>query len=83
MPLADALREIIALGGRVGSTELREWASRELHGYVVKESPGYRRAAAVIRIDVLSPGGQLTGQHTRLARRDASGDLRRDRPDGP
>ena len=41
------------LGGRVGSAELRDWASRELHGYVGKELPGYRRAAAVIRIDVL------------------------------
>jgi hypothetical protein len=61
----DTLRKVIALGGRVGSPELREWASQELHGYVGSdvELPGYRKVAAVLAIDVLNPMGRIvTGQ---------------------
>jgi hypothetical protein len=64
VPLADVLRRVMALGGRVGSPELREWASRELHGYVGidVELPAYRKVPAPIMIDVLSPGRHVTGR---------------------
>lgn len=47
VPVADTLRKVVALGGKVGSTELREWASRELRGYIGTDAelPGYRKPA--------------------------------------
>lgn len=62
--LADTLRKVIALGGQVGSTELRDWASRELHGYIGSdvELPEYRKPRAVIKVDAVKPGWQITGQ---------------------
>jgi hypothetical protein len=32
-PLGDVLRKVIALGGKAGSTELRDWVTRELRGF--------------------------------------------------
>lgn len=67
-PVADALRACIALGGRAGSTELRDWAHRELNGYVGDvELPEYRRIAAPLRIDAVQGnhfvgGSIITGQ---------------------
>lgn len=50
--VAAALRKCIALGGRAGSAELREWAVRELRGYQdTHELPAYRIVAAPIKID--------------------------------
>lgn len=51
--LADLLRKCIALGGRAGSGELRDWARRELDGYrgVDEELPEYRRVTAPLLVD--------------------------------
>jgi AbiTii-like protein len=50
--LADALRKCISLGGRAGSAELRDWASRELQGYEDgTEPPAYREIVAPIVVD--------------------------------
>jgi hypothetical protein len=50
--LADALRKCIALGGHAGSTELRDWASRELQGYEDGPAPpDYRKIVAPICVD--------------------------------
>ena len=67
-PLADALRLCVALGGKAGSLELREWAARELRGYNTQHDlPEYRRVAAPICIDGVrgNPvvgGAIITGQ---------------------
>jgi len=63
-PLADTLRKLVALGGQAGSTELRQWASLELRGYVNTEVelPGYRKPAAVIQINGFNGAMQITGQ---------------------
>ena len=51
-PLADVLRKCVALGGRAGSDELRDWARRELDGYPNDaDLPHYRVVPAVIAID--------------------------------
>jgi hypothetical protein len=54
--ISETLRKLMALGGQVRSTELREWASRELRGYAGSgvELPRYRRPGAVIQIDLVS-----------------------------
>jgi hypothetical protein len=54
--ISETLRKLMALGGQVRSTELREWASRELRGYAGSgvELPRYRRQGAVIQIDLVS-----------------------------
>lgn len=64
IPIADTLRKVMALGGQVGSTELREWASRELRGYSNSgvELPGYRKPGAVIKANAVNPRFQITGQ---------------------
>jgi hypothetical protein len=61
--VADALRKLIALGGEAGSADLREWASRELRGYVGSgvEIPDYRKPGAVIQVDAIRGNYQLTG----------------------
>jgi hypothetical protein len=59
-PLDHILRKLILLGGRVGSPELREWASQELRGYSPADDlPAYRRVSAPIQIDGLVPGGMI------------------------
>lgn len=63
--LAATLRKVIALGGNVGSTKLREWATRELQGYASvsdEEIPDYRKVPAVIMIDGSTINGRITGQ---------------------
>lgn len=62
-PLADALRKCIMLGGRAGSTELRQWATRELKGYEPGDSvPEFRTVAAPILVDALNGNTIITGQ---------------------
>jgi hypothetical protein len=61
--VAAALRKYVALGGRNGSEALRDWATRELDGYRDSdEIPDYRVVPAVIQLDAMVPGGQITGQ---------------------
>lgn len=52
MPLVDVLRKVVMLGGRVGSPELRDWATRELTGYSVdNEVPDYRKVSLELLYD--------------------------------
>jgi len=61
--LANALRKCIILGGHAGSTDLREWATRELRGYGGEDNlPEYRMVAAPILIDAVNPRVQVRGQ---------------------
>jgi len=64
VPLADTLRKLVAFGGIVGSTELREWASLELRGYLGEdiELPRYRTPGAVLQINAIKGMMQITGQ---------------------
>jgi hypothetical protein len=63
-PVAAALRKCVVLGGRAGSAELREWAARELHGYLSEDLvlPDYRRIPAELKVDGLSGNYQVTGE---------------------
>jgi hypothetical protein len=62
-PIADVLRKVIALGGKAGSTELRDWATRELNGYRPgDELPDYRKVVAPLQIDAGTMGGFIKGQ---------------------
>lgn len=62
-PLADVLRKCVALGGRSGSEQLRDWARRELDGYPpTEELPPYRTVGAVIAIDGANLAYKVTGQ---------------------
>lgn len=62
-PLADVLRKCVALGGRSGSEQLRDWARRELDGYPPAEQlPGYRTVGAIIAIDGANLAYKVTGQ---------------------
>ena len=63
-PLADVLRKCVALGGRAGSEQLRDWARRELDGYRdgKQELPAYRIVPAAIAIDGQNMAFQVTGQ---------------------
>lgn len=66
-PLADLLRKCIMLGGRSGSVELRDWASRELRGYDVgDELPVYRTIGAPIMADAVTGSAVVTGQRLPL-----------------
>ena len=52
-PISGTLLKVIALGGKVGSKELRDWASLELRdtrGSDV-EPPQYRKPSAAIMVD--------------------------------
>jgi hypothetical protein len=62
-PLADALRKCVVLGGKAGSVELRDWATRELRGYRGEDDvPSYRTVAAPVCVDALIGNTQVTGQ---------------------
>ncbi|GAA1069574.1 hypothetical protein GCM10009641_88070 [Mycobacterium cookii] len=54
--LSDLLRLCITLGGQAQSTDLRDWARRELEGYsgTTVEMPKYRRVAAPLLADGFS-----------------------------
>lgn len=51
--LATLLRRCVSLGGHTGSSELSDWARRELDGYRVgdPELPAYRRVNAPLLLD--------------------------------
>ncbi len=62
-PLAGALRKCVILGGRAGSVELRDWATRELRGYTPgKDVPGYRTVPAPIFADAFTGNAIVTHQ---------------------
>ncbi|WP_181307447.1 hypothetical protein [Nonomuraea fuscirosea] len=78
VPLSDALRACIALGGRAGSAALREWAGRELNGYTGKKDlPDYRIVPASLYVDHTNLGG-----FNRMPQRVSPQMLRRDLPEG-
>jgi hypothetical protein len=57
------LNTCILLGGRLGSSMLRDWASRELKGYGPEdELPVYRKVVAGIYVDAFTGNGRVTGQ---------------------
>lgn len=65
-PTADLLRKCVVLGGRAGSTELRDWASRELKGYPDPDGlPDYRVVPAVILLNGVTMRAQINGQRIR------------------
>ena len=62
-PLADALRKCVVLGGKAGSIELREWATRELRGYDSRdEAPDYRTVGAPILANAVTGNAIVKGQ---------------------
>lgn len=66
VPIATALRKCIALGGKSGSEELRDWATRELKGYGPDEEvPPYRTVAAPLLLDGIAGNYKVSRQ--RLA----------------
>jgi hypothetical protein len=64
VPVATALRKCIALGGKSGSAQLRDWATRELQGYSGEdELPDYRTIGAPLFVDAIVGGNvQVTHQ---------------------
>lgn len=61
--LAQTLRRVLSLGGRAGSADLREWATKELKGYSVDDDlPGYRHLVVPLCIDGATPRGHVRGQ---------------------
>ena len=53
----------IALGGRSGSAELRDWAARELRGYGPDdELPPYRTVGAPLHVDMMNMRWIMKGQ---------------------
>jgi hypothetical protein len=61
--VAGALRKCVALGGQTESSELRDWATKELRGYGDDDAlPEYRVVAAPIQIDGAKLNGTITGQ---------------------
>lgn len=65
VPISTVLRKLIILGGYTGVSELREWASRELQGYVGvadDQMPKYRVVPAIIQIDAVVPQGPIRHQ---------------------
>jgi hypothetical protein len=52
VPIATALRKCVVLGGRSGSEELRDWATRGLQGYYGQDDlPEYRVITAPLTVD--------------------------------
>ena len=63
VPIATALRKCVVLGGKSGSEELRDWATRELKGYGPDdELPEYRVIAAPLLVDAIKGNYQVTRQ---------------------
>jgi AbiTii len=62
--VAATLRKCIALGGRSGSEQLRDWATRELQGYYGEddELPDYRVINAPLMVDGVAGSHQVTHQ---------------------
>jgi AbiTii-like protein len=63
VPVATALRKCVVLGGKSGSEELRDWATRELQGYHGQDTlPDYRIIAAPLMVDGVAGNTQVTHQ---------------------
>ncbi|PQZ53152.1 MULTISPECIES: hypothetical protein [unclassified Microbacterium] len=65
VPVSTVLRKLIILGGYAGTSELRDWAARELQGYIgVPEDqlPRYRIVPAIIQVDAAVPQGFIKHQ---------------------
>jgi hypothetical protein len=61
--VATALRKCIVLGGKSGSEQLRDWATRELQGYHGRgDLPDYRIIAAPLMVDGIAGNYQVKGQ---------------------
>lgn len=62
--LAGALRKCVILGGKAGSEQLRDWATRELEGYYGEgvELPDYRVVAGQIQVDAAVSNGLVSQQ---------------------
>lgn len=61
--ISDLLRKVITLGGQADSTEMRDWAAKELRGYDPEdELPSYRRIGAPLAIDATTMHGIIRGQ---------------------
>jgi len=66
-PIADTLRKAVILGGKAGSTALRDWATKELKGYApADELPGYRIVGAPICVDALVGNAWIKGQRMSI-----------------
>lgn len=81
-PLADTLRLCVALGGRAGSSDLRDWARRELDGYGSDDRlPDYRVVTVPILIDGSNFHAIITGEQLApsdipdFAREEITGEL--------
>ncbi len=68
-PLADLLRKCVLLGGKSGSVELRNWASKELRGYGVDDGdvPRYRIVPAPIMADAFTGSAIVKGQRIPIS----------------
>jgi hypothetical protein len=65
--VAAALRKCLALGGQAKSAELRDWASRELHGYPDEVPlPDYRKIRTPLLMDGFTGGGIFRGKQVSV-----------------
>jgi len=63
VPIATALRKCVVLGGKSGSEDLRDWATRELQGYHGQDSlPDYRVISAPLMVDGVAGNTKVTHQ---------------------
>ncbi|MBS1871462.1 MAG: hypothetical protein JSS99_17560 [Actinobacteria bacterium] len=63
VPLSSTLRKCVVLGGKANSEALRDWATRELHGYLGEdELPEYRIITAPLLIDGIAGNFKVTRQ---------------------
>jgi hypothetical protein len=64
-PVAKVLRNVLLLGGKSGSSVLRDWAAQELRGYESDDAlPDYRRLDALLQADFALPGGGMLKHRT-------------------
>lgn len=67
-PLADILRMLLLLGGRLDSEALRDWARFQLDGYGPDDPlPDARIVGAPIHLDAIVGFNQIKGQHISAA----------------
>jgi AbiTii-like protein len=59
VPLSTLLQKVIVLGGKAGSEKMREWARRELNGYVGSGVvlPDYRRIPSALYVRITNRVG--------------------------
>jgi AbiTii len=64
VPLSATLQKCIALGGQARNAELRDWATRELHGYRDNDNeiPEYRIIHVPLMVDAVTFTHQIRGQ---------------------